>query len=144
MTAARDEAGTTLLEVLVGVAILGIAVVAIVSGLGTSILTTDHHAKQARAHTVLVSAAEAVKSEGSNPYQACATTGAYSPSSGVTLPAGWAASNVAVDNVQFWDGSAFTGSCPAPEQKLQLVLITVTSPDGRAVESVSVVKRNPS
>ena len=141
--ARRSEAGTTLIEVVVGLAILGIATVAIVQGMGASILTTDYHAKEAIAHTVLVSAVEAVKSESTNPYQSCAGTGAYAPSSGVALPTGWAATTVAIESVQYWDGAAFSASCPAPELKLQLIKVAVSSPDGRAVESVSVVKRNP-
>jgi Tfp pilus assembly protein PilV len=137
------EAGTTLVEVLITVAILGIAVVSIVGGMGTSIIGADYHRKQAQAHTVLVSAADSVKSQSANPYQACATAAAYAPATGVTLPAGWTAAAVTVRSVTYWNGSAFTASCPASDTKLQLVTIQVATPDSRATESVSVVKRNP-
>ena len=140
----RDEAGTTLVEVLMTVAILGIAVVAIVAAMGTSIIGTDHHRKQAQAQTVLLSATDAVKSQTANPYQPCATTGSYSAGSNVTLPAGWTASAVTVRSVKYWNGSAFAVSCPSPDSKLQLIDVQVATPDGRATESVAVVKRNPS
>jgi Tfp pilus assembly protein PilV len=141
----RNEAGTTLVEVLMTVAILGIGIVAVVGAMGTSIIGTDHHRKQAQAHTVLLSAVDAVKSQTANPYQPCATTGTYAATSGVTLPAGWAASYVTVQSVTYWDGgTGFSASCPSPDSKLQLIDVRVATPDGRATESVAVVKRNPS
>jgi len=140
----RDEAGTTLVEVLVATAILGIGVLAVVGGMATSIIGTDHHRKQAQAHTVLVSAADVVKSQAANPYQACATTGTYAPGSGVTLPAGWSGASISVRSITYWNGSTFAASCPALDSKLQLIEVQVATPDGRATESVAVVKRNPS
>jgi len=135
----RTEAGTTLVEVLMAVAIMSIAIVSIVAAMGTSIIGSDHHRKQAQAHTVLLSAVDAVKSQ---PYADCATT--YTAAAGVSLPTGWAASSVSVQSVKYWDGSSFASSCPSTDKKLQLVKVQVASPDGRATESVSVVKRNPS
>jgi Tfp pilus assembly protein PilV len=140
----RDEAGTTLVEVLMTVAILGVAVVAIVGGMGTSIIGTDHHRKQAQAQTVLMSAVDVVKSQSVNPYQACATTGTYAAGTGLTLPAGWTTAYITVRSVKYWDGSSFATTCPSPDSKLQLIEVQVATPDGRATESVDVVKRNPS
>lgn len=140
----RDEAGTTLVEVIVATAVLGIGVLAVVGGMATSVIGTDHHRKQAQAHTVLVSAADVVKSQAANPYQSCATTGSYAPGAGVTLPAGWAASTISVRSITYWNGSTFSPSCPAPDSKLQLIEVQVSTPDGRATESLAVVKRNPS
>lgn len=140
----RDEAGTTLVEVLMATAILGIGVVAIVAAMGTSIIGTDHHRKQAQAHTVLLSAADVVKSQSANPYQSCATSGSYAPGAGVTLPSGWTPAAISVQSVRYWDGSAFAAACPSPDRKLQLVEVQVATPDGRATESLTLVKRNPS
>jgi hypothetical protein len=126
------------------VAIMGIAVVSIVGAMGTSIIGTDHHRKQAQAHTVLLSAADTIKSQSANPYQACAGAGTYAASSGVTLPSGWPASVISVQGVTYWNGSTFAVACPPSDLKLQLIQLQVKSPDGRATESVSVVKRNPS
>jgi hypothetical protein len=55
---------------------------------------------------------------------------------------------VSITNVQYWDGVAFSPTCHDDVQdsvgrfilRLQLVTVTVTSPDGKAVESLSVVK----
>ncbi len=138
------EAGTTLVELLVTVAILGLAIVAIVGGMSTSIVATDYGRKQAQARTVLVSAAEAVKSNAGNPYQSCATPASYAPASGVTLPTGWTAAAVAVLSVKYWDGAAWATACPSPDSKLQLLDVQVTAPGGRAIETATVVKRNPS
>lgn len=140
----RTEAGTTLIEVLMAVAILGIAVVGIVGAMGTSIIGTDHHRKQAQAHTVLLSAVDAVKSQSANPYLPCATTGTYAPSAGVALPGDWTAATISVQGVKYWNGSGFAATCPPSDKKLQLIQVQVTSPDGRATETVAVVKRNPS
>jgi len=140
----RTEAGTSLVEVLMTVAILGIAIVSIVAAMGTSIVGTDHHRKQAQAHTVLLSAVDAVKSQSTNPYQSCATVSSYTPSSGVTLPSGWSTSVISVTSVTYWNGSTFAATCPAADAKLQLVDVAVSTPDGRATESVAIVKRNPS
>lgn len=138
----RDEAGTTLVEVLMTVAILGVGIVAIVGGMGASIIGTDHHRKQAQAHTVLLSAADVVKSQAVNPYVACATTAAYTAGAGVSLPAGWTTSYISVRSVRYWDGSTFAAACPSPDSKLQLIEVQVATPDSRATESVAVVKRN--
>jgi Tfp pilus assembly protein PilV len=140
----RDEAGTTLVEVLMATAILGIGIVSIVGAMGTSIIGTDHHRKQAQAHTVLLSAVDAVKSQTANPYQPCAAESTYAAASGVTLPAGWSASYISVQTVRYWNGSTFSATCPSPDTKLQLIDVKVATPDGRATESVAVVKRNPS
>lgn len=140
---ARSEAGTTLVELLVTVAIMGIAVVSIVAAMGTSILGTDHHRKQAQAQTVLLSAIDAVKSQSTNAYQSCATAATYAPAAGVTLPAGWTASVISISSVTYWNGSAFAAAPCAPDTKLQLVRVQVATPDGRATEFASVVKRNP-
>ncbi|MGH9277249.1 MAG: type IV pilus modification PilV family protein [Acidimicrobiales bacterium] len=132
------ESGATLIEVLVTVVILGFAVVAVVGALFTTIIGADLNRKQATARTVLVSAAETVKSQTVNPYQDCATSYDLAP---VTFPAGWAAGDVSM-TVSYWNGSGFSSSC-AGDQKLQLVTLTATAPDAKAVESVEVVKRNP-
>jgi Tfp pilus assembly protein PilV len=136
----RTEAGTTLVEVMMAVAILSIGIVSIVGAMGTSIIGTDHHRNQAQAHTVLLSAVDAVKAE---TYKTtCPAT--YNPATGVTLPAGWTPTSVSVTSIRYWDNSVpgFVSSC-AVNSMLQLVDVQVASPNGRATESVAVVKRNP-
>jgi hypothetical protein len=140
---AADEHGDTLVEVMLAIVIGGIIVIALLSGLGTAIQLSSKHRGQANADVVLVSAADSVKNQA---YVACpsVTTSSYSPTSGVTLPSGWSASNVTITSVQKWNGSAFQSSCPASDGKLQLITIQAASPDGNSTETVDVIKRDAS
>ena len=124
------------------ITILGIAFAGILAGLGTAINLSATHRGQADADVVLVSAADSVKSQ---TYVPCpgVTTSSYDPSQGVSLPAGWSASNLTITSVKGWNGSAF-GACPGSDGGLQLVTIVATTPDGRSSEQIDVVKRDPS
>lgn len=67
---ATGEAGLTLVELLVTIVIMGIAFAVLVGGLGTAVLGSDLHRKQAKVENLLRTFAETVKSA---PYQDCAT-----------------------------------------------------------------------
>jgi prepilin-type N-terminal cleavage/methylation domain-containing protein len=147
-----DDAGVTLVELLVTVAILGIAFVAVIGGMTTSIMGSDIHRKQATAETVLRNYAEALKPT-TTPYTACATptTAAYAPATlGVVAPSGYTAS---IADVEYWDGNptplqfvSSLGSCgdPTPtDNGMQRISLQVTSSDGRATERIAIVKRKP-
>ena len=58
----RDQAGDTLVEVLVALAVLSIGIVALVGALTTNITMTVTNRDQSQAESVLASAAEHVKS----------------------------------------------------------------------------------
>lgn len=139
---ANGDAGFTLIECLVSVAILGIAFAVLLGGMATAATTSDYHRKQATANTLLVSAAEAVKDDTRNTFQHgdCLAEAAYNPYTGIALPVGY---TISVAPVQYWNGTAFAAGVAAnckTAYKLQKITITVRSPDGRAVETVSVVK----
>lgn len=68
------EAGLTLVELLVTVAIMGIAFGVLVGGMGTAVLGSDLHRKQADVENILRSFAETVKS---TTYRPCASTADY-------------------------------------------------------------------
>lgn len=129
----RSEEGTTLVELLVAISILGIAFTAIVGGLFTSAVTSDAIRKQAAAAASLASYAEAVKAD---PYLACATT--Y-PGTGFTLPAGFTKGAVAV---AYWNATSLTfdATCTT-DPGLQRVTLSLTSTDGRAPTSIQLAKR---
>ena len=57
----RSDDGTTLIEVIVTVAIMGIAFAVILGGMATSVLMSDVHRKQATSQTILRDYAEAVQ-----------------------------------------------------------------------------------
>lgn len=142
----KDERGETLAELLMTIVIMGIAFVSILGGLGTAIALSGVHRGQANADVTLVSAADAVKSNTLNPYVACpsVTTSSYNPTSGVTLPSGWSASNITITSVQKLDGSTFHATCPATDHGLELITIQIITPGTPSTtESVDVLKRNP-
>ena len=143
-----DE-GETLLEVLIAVAIMGIAVVAIVGGIATSILMSDIHRKQATAGAYVRNYAEAVVAyvaagtpasnanfdAGSSPdYSALAV--------GFTAPAGGFVASVS--SVLCWNdaGTKFVSSCAAASA-VQQVTLNIASSDSRASEALLVIVRKP-
>jgi Tfp pilus assembly protein PilV len=142
-SAADRERGESLIEVLLAVTVLGIAFVGILAGLATAINLSARHRGQANADVVLVSAAESVKNQA---YVPCpnVSTSSYNPTQGVTLPNGWAASDLQVTEVKKWNGSSFVTSCPATDNSLQLITIRAATPDGKSSESIDVVKRSTS
>ena len=135
----RDESGLTLIECLVTVVIMGLAFVALLGGLGTSIFASDIHRKQATAETVLRTFAEHVKTE---TYVPCATTASY----GTTFASesGYTAS---VTAVEWWNATsgAFdaTACTTATDPGLHRVTLRVKSSDDRATETVQIAKREP-
>jgi Tfp pilus assembly protein PilV len=157
----QSQAGESLVEVLIATMLLGMAVVAIVGGVGTTILGSHVHRSQADANTLLTTAAERVKSSAFNfsnvdctvapatridNYQKQAR-GTINPTAPValSLPAGWTSSVITVDSVLFEsvDTSsgtvAFGPSCSSLHSR-QLVTLRVTSPDGRVTPKLSFVK----
>jgi type II secretory pathway pseudopilin PulG len=127
-----DE-GTTLLELLLTIAIMGIAVATIVGGAMTAVVGSDANHKQADISSAVRAFADDVVAL---PYQACLAT--YSPP--YVAPAGLTASITAVE---YWDSptSAFLSTCPASDFGYERLTLLVASVDGRASETVQVEKR---
>ena len=144
----RDrEGGFTLPEVLVALIILGVAVTAIISSLGTSIVVSDVHRKLVSADAVVRTYAERLDKA---TYVECATpTGAgfYQPGPtglNLPLPANFTAS---ITSVEFWNGdnpATFTGTCPGnPDSGLQKITIEAHSNDNRGRQTLTILKRRP-
>lgn len=140
----RDE-GTSLVEVLIAIVILGIAVPGLLSGLAAAALSSGVHRGETDAHVLIVSAAESLRDDARNPFSC--TLSAYNPLAGVALPAGWSASNIQLNLLSaqsgYWGDGAFRTATCGPVTDLQRLTLTATSPDGRAVEQLTVFKRRP-
>ncbi|HEU5270481.1 MAG TPA: type II secretion system protein [Jatrophihabitans sp.] len=136
-----EERGETLIELLVALAILGIALVAVIGAFGASIAMSDVHRKQASAGAAVRNYAEQVAYYVADTgYTACAAPSAYAAGTvGYTAPAGYTASPL---SVRYWSGSAWSASCGS-DTGLQQLTVSVSSADTRAVEQVTVVLRKP-
>lgn len=131
---AADD-GLSLVELMVAVSILGIAFIAILGGMSTAVLVSDMHRKQATAGTVLREYAEAVEAAA---YQEC--TAGSAPAYNFSAPEGFTATR---GPVHVWDGNtpaAFV-DCGATDPGLQRIHLSVASNDGRATETVEILKR---
>jgi type II secretory pathway pseudopilin PulG len=138
-TSSNDE-GETLVELLMAVAIMGIAVVAIVGGIATTILMSDVHRKQATAGAYVRNYAEAVEG-----YVADggfdASSPDYSPKAiGFTaLPNGFVGSS----SVRCWDSGGMHFSGCSSSCTVQQVTVKIASSDLRASETLLVTVRKP-
>lgn len=136
-----SEAGTTLIELLVAVAIMGVAFVVVIGGIGTAIIGASSQKQQASANVVLRTAAETIT------YQPCAELATYAPPS-PHAPVSTAGFAVSVTDVRRWrvDTNEFElpgpGCAPENDTGLALIELTVTSTDGQqpTTQTLQVVK----
>jgi type II secretory pathway pseudopilin PulG len=136
-----EERGESLLELVIAIALMGVAVVAVMSGLTTTVLMSDVQRKQATAVATVRNYAEALQQYvADGHYVACATASSYAVP-GFAPPAGFTA-KVVSGSVQYWTGILWLPLC-LPDRGLQRVRISVASTDGRAVETLDVVLRKP-
>jgi prepilin-type N-terminal cleavage/methylation domain-containing protein len=138
---AGREAGYTLSEVLIAVVILGVAVVAVVGSLGSSIFVT-------RAHRDIVTSDALVRRYAEQLTQAtfapCATT--YTGLSGV--PAGYTVSIVSIEHADGsvsptgW-GPADAAHCPATNEVQRITVQAQRTSQGTGVQRLQIIKRAP-
>jgi type II secretory pathway pseudopilin PulG len=156
-----SETGDTLVEILIAIAILGVAVTALLGALVTSITSASEHRSLASNDTVIRSYAEQLKYDielQPNAWftqcaQVTSTTYGVPPNlQTVTpppnLPAGY---TVGISGIQYWndvnnkfvnDSSAACQSNANDQSGFQLLTMQVTAPNG-VVETLSMGVRQP-
>jgi len=142
----RDEQGETLVELMVAVAILGIAAVAILSGLILSVKASTVHSNQATGGAYVRSFAEAIQNHvDASGYSACGTGGAtaiatYQGVAVTNLPTGYTKTVV---SVQSWSGTSWGACTNLGIQRLNLKITTPGDASHRAEEVLTVILRQP-
>ena len=126
-----NDTGSSLVDILMAVAIMGVAMVSIVGGMMTASTSANVSRQTAEAQQLTRTYAESVAADA---YTACATSYA---ATGFSLPAGFARTTV----ITYWNGTSFASACPATDSGLQRVSVTVTSSDNQAVDSLLFTKR---
>jgi prepilin-type N-terminal cleavage/methylation domain-containing protein len=140
------DAGFTLVEVIIAVALLGLAVVSVIPAMITVVRASSGHEHRADAHRWIVSAGDFAVSNGSDglPRVDCASPENYQPlvQTGVVdsfRPDYWQPSQLTVTDVSYWTGSTFGPSCTMPSSPQQITLQVVDT-DGRVLATLDVVK----
>ena len=136
------QRGSSLIEVLLAAAILGIAVVVLIGGLGTAVLSTEQHRGQASAAAYLRAAAEAVRGQS---FQPCAGTSTYTLAGVVPVSdANYVATVTALTHYTGSTGSlAVLSPCVPSIEDVQYVTLAISTTDGRVTESVTIGMRRP-
>lgn len=145
-----DDAGATLVEVLVALSILSIAAVSVLAGLDLSVKTSSIHRNESTSSAYVRSVGEQVQdwvSRKNTNYRTCAGAGYYFAAGRVSasLPAGYSVTQAAAE---YWTGTAWSSaSCTdAKDGGVQRVLLTVTSigdTSHKGVETLYLVLRRP-
>jgi hypothetical protein len=160
-TRRHQDRGSSLVEILCAVILLGTTVVSVLSALHGTVLGTAIERDHAKAYQWLQSAVGVLKASDRvgcdlGPADTGYATGEEKVRltyqqiirDGVINPEGWADYQLrVVPPVQTWDGTQYWDPAVAPQPcydsggfKLQLIKIEVTSPSGRIIEDLQVVK----
>jgi len=157
---ARPDVGTTLVEVVVAITLIGAFVGVLLSGLWTVIRISKFSDDQAKVEAVIGSAADRLANYAYIPCPATAANGGYLPI--VQAAAGtvdWAGTTVSIDSILYWSpATSSTGSWTASNnlassqcsqsvglttsKTLQRVTIRVVSPQTGYTRTIQVVKNN--
>jgi type II secretory pathway pseudopilin PulG len=148
----RGEAGELLVETLTTVAIVGIAFVAVIGAVFTSIRIADYAGKASKASTVVRAYAEEMKKpDGTATYRPCTLAGGTVTYPTWTPPAPYAQYQASVTSIRYLSGYSagaptWSATCPATDQGTQELKLTVTGPMNdpavRSTESVTITKRD--
>lgn len=138
------DRGTTLVEVAITIALIGIAVVPVMSAVQAGIRASSSSRAVAQTETVLVNAVDRVNRADRGDFP-CDLT---SPVTAAVETAGWPAANVTVGHAYLdatgnWATDPSGTGCPGgvfQSGVVQRISITVTHPSGNVTRTVEVVK----
>lgn len=143
----RDELGETLIELVMSLAILGVAGLAIVAGLQMSVKTSDQHRRHAESGTYVRSFAEAIQKslDTNGGYADCGSApGTYGAVPVPALPSGYTPT---VESVKKWTSSGWdtcTGTDKAGgAEQLRLKVVSSGDAGHKVEETLVVVVRKP-
>ena len=141
-TQQSDDRGETLVELIVTIAILGVAGAAILAGLMASVQTSVLHRNDATGGAYVRSFAEAIQTfVDTNGYKPCGSAASsYGAVAVLDLPPGYSKSVTAVKS---WSGSAWVPCTADGIQRLDLKVTTTGDAVHRADETLTVVLRQP-
>ena len=130
MKSRRSQTGATLVEVLIALALVGILVLALASGMLTLLKTSTETTKQQQVELALGSFTESLKS---GPYTKCAALVAGSP---YPNTAAWvppqSSMTASLVKIEYWDtrSTSFVAACPASgDQGTQRLTVQVNFED---------------
>ncbi len=159
-SSARAQAGETLIELLVTIAIVSIGVVTIVTAIGSTFNWVTNSRTASHSDQLLVRYAEALSAvayepctSGTTPYTAAAIVAVPS----TALPDGIVAGSpgsvaetaeafeLSIDSVTYWNGdlapATFSTTCPSPDSGSQALTIRARAGDGSIDRTITIVKR---
>jgi type II secretory pathway pseudopilin PulG len=139
--ATADETGSTLVEIVVVIVLLGAAVATMLGALATAIRTSANHRASAIAGALVANAAEIII-DPSTPYVACADGTSYASA---LLPQSDPSITLTVVSVTYWERNVpatFSAPCSA-DPGVQLIRVRASSADGTALEELEFTKRRP-
>jgi len=140
----RRDAGSTFIEILVTIVLLGTVVIAVLAAVQTSVRVSTVNNDAARVETVLLDAVDRVNRADRADFPCDLSA----PVVAAVEVQGWQPSNAAVeqwylDGGVWTHGSAALPACPEvglTQGLVQRVMVTVTSPNGGISRSIQVVK----
>lgn len=142
--AGRRDAGSTFLEVLIAIVLLGTVVVGILAAMRAGVIASSTSREAAKVETALLNASDRV----SRAPLKC-VDGGYVPYVEAAI-AGWegaGSATVTVKHLQydqekgvFEESHWVAGACPASGSQVQKVEITITGPDREVTRTIEVVK----
>ncbi len=160
LTSPSRDLGTSLIEILIAIVLIGTAVGATMSALRVTVMASAVERDHARAQQWLQSASGALRE---TDYVPCDDPGPFGDAqahmiadyqaalvSGTSAPPDWVAGQIRiVSPVKVWNGSSYLTPAEITDPKkcfkdkgfaLQLINLEVRNPDGKIVETVQVVK----